>query len=187
MKLNKKVRNLGIILGVIVGIAVGCSNTENTTTSEVTPSNQKVEAAKGNDVIEEQEKVKEENKTIEDCAKEVFGDDFEQMTANENMITVEIYVETFWSTDTLAKSYKYDTLSFFKKIKNKDELKNYDTVKIICNAAGTDKYGNDIKILALSSTYSTDDIANINFENMTAERLYDNFDQQKFVHPAMNS
>ena len=119
--------------------------------------------------------------------KEVFGDDFEQMTANENMITVEIYVETFWSTDTLAKSYKYDTFSFFKKIKNKDELKNYDTVKIICNAAGTDKYGNDIKILALSSTYSTDDIANINFENMTAERLYDNFDQAKFIHPAMNS
>ena len=46
MKLNKKVRNLGIILGVIVGIAVGCSDTENTTTSEVTPSNQKVEESK---------------------------------------------------------------------------------------------------------------------------------------------
>ena len=28
MKLNKKVRNLGIIFGVIVGIAVGCSSTE---------------------------------------------------------------------------------------------------------------------------------------------------------------
>ena len=57
MKLNKKVKNVGIIFGVIVGIAVGCSNTENTTTNEVTASNQKVEASKGNDVIEEQEKV----------------------------------------------------------------------------------------------------------------------------------
>ena len=28
MKLNKKVKNVGIIFGVIVGIAVGCSNTE---------------------------------------------------------------------------------------------------------------------------------------------------------------
>ena len=46
MKLNKKVRNLGIIVGVIMGIAVGCSDTENTTTSEVTPSNQKVEESK---------------------------------------------------------------------------------------------------------------------------------------------
>ena len=46
MKLNKKVRNLGIIFGVIVGIAVGCSNTENTTTNEVTASNQKVEESK---------------------------------------------------------------------------------------------------------------------------------------------
>ena len=46
MKLNKKVRNLGIIFGVIVGIAVGCSNTENTTTSDVTASNQKVEESK---------------------------------------------------------------------------------------------------------------------------------------------
>ena len=46
MKLNKKVRNLGIIFGVIVGIAVGCSNTENTTTNEVTASNQKIEESK---------------------------------------------------------------------------------------------------------------------------------------------
>ena len=46
MKLNKKVRNVGIIFGVIVGIAVGCSDTENTTTSDVTPSNQKVEESK---------------------------------------------------------------------------------------------------------------------------------------------
>ena len=46
MKLNKKVKNVGIIFGVIVGIAVGCSNTENTTTSEVTPSNQKIEESK---------------------------------------------------------------------------------------------------------------------------------------------
>ena len=46
MKLNKKVRNLSIIFGVIVGIAVGCSNTENTTTNEVTASNQKVEESK---------------------------------------------------------------------------------------------------------------------------------------------
>ena len=58
MKLNKKVKNVGIIFGVIVGIEVGCSDTENTSTNEVTASNQKVEAAKGNDVIEEQEKVK---------------------------------------------------------------------------------------------------------------------------------
>ena len=28
MKLNKKVRNLGIIFGVIVGITAGCSSTE---------------------------------------------------------------------------------------------------------------------------------------------------------------
>ena len=46
MKLNKKVKNVGIIFGIIVGIAVGCSNTENTTTSDVTPSNQKVEESK---------------------------------------------------------------------------------------------------------------------------------------------
>lgn len=46
MKLNKKVKNVGIIFGVIVGIAVGCSNTENTTTSDVTASNQKVEESK---------------------------------------------------------------------------------------------------------------------------------------------
>ena len=46
MKLNKKVRNVGIIFGVIVGIAVGCSNTENTTTNEVTASNQKIEESK---------------------------------------------------------------------------------------------------------------------------------------------
>ena len=187
MKLNKKVRNIGIIAGIVLGLAVGCSDTENTTTdTEVTPSNQKVEASKGNDVIEEQEKVKEENKTIEDYAKEVFRDDFENMTENDNMITVEIYVETFWSDESLAKSYKYDTLSFFEKIKNKDELKKYNSVRIICRAAATDKYGNDTKLIALSSTYSTDDIANINFENMTAERLYNNFDQEKFVHPAMN-
>ena len=46
MKLNKKVKNVGIIFGVIVGIAVGCSNTENTTTNEVTASNQKIEESK---------------------------------------------------------------------------------------------------------------------------------------------
>ena len=46
MKLNKKVKNVGIIFGVIVGIAVGCSSTENTNTSEVTASNQKVEESK---------------------------------------------------------------------------------------------------------------------------------------------
>ena len=46
MKLNKKVRNVGIIFGVIVGIAVGCSNTENTTTNEVAASNQKIEESK---------------------------------------------------------------------------------------------------------------------------------------------
>ena len=42
----KKVKNVGIIFGVIVGIAVGCSNTENTTTNEVTASNQKIEESK---------------------------------------------------------------------------------------------------------------------------------------------
>ena len=46
MKLNKKVKNVGIIFGVIMGIAVGCSNTENTTTNEVTASNQKLEESK---------------------------------------------------------------------------------------------------------------------------------------------
>ena len=46
MKLNKKVRNLGIIFGVIVGIVVGCSDTENTPTNEVTASNQKIEESK---------------------------------------------------------------------------------------------------------------------------------------------
>ena len=46
MKINKKVRNLGIIAGIMLGLAVGCSDTENTTTSEVEPSNQKVEESK---------------------------------------------------------------------------------------------------------------------------------------------
>ncbi len=46
MKINKKVRNLGIIAGIMLGLAVGCSSTENTTTSEVEPSNQKIEESK---------------------------------------------------------------------------------------------------------------------------------------------
>lgn len=46
MKLNKKVRNIGIIAGIMLGLAVGCSDTENTTTSEVEPSNQKIEESK---------------------------------------------------------------------------------------------------------------------------------------------
>ena len=37
MKLNKKVRNLGIIFGVIVGIAVGCSSTEDGAIHLLTP------------------------------------------------------------------------------------------------------------------------------------------------------
>ena len=66
MKLNKKVRNIAIIAGIMLGLAVGCSSTEETTTdTEVTPSNQKIEASKGNDVIEEQEK---ETNTKEEVA-----------------------------------------------------------------------------------------------------------------------
>ena len=85
MKINKKVRNLGIIAGIMLGLAVGCSSTEETTTdTEVTPSNQKVEAAKGNDVIEEQETEVTEGQDketvcmlIETTAKNSMGDGYQ--------------------------------------------------------------------------------------------------------------
>ena len=146
MKLNKKVRNLGIIFGVIVGIAVGCSDTENTTTSEVTPSNQKVEASKGNDVIEEQEKkadakeevaeddtVSFEFKQAKEKAKEYMAFqsfskkglkeqlEFEGFSSEAAEWAVENY-NADWSSQACAKAREYLEFQSFSEQGLKDQL-----------------------------------------------------------------
>ena len=145
MKLNKKVKNVGIIFGVIVGIAVGCSDTENTTTSEVTASNQKVEASKGNDVIEEQEKeaakeevteddtVSFEFKQAKEKAKEYMAFqsfskkglkeqlEFEGFSSEAAEWAVENY-NADWSSQACAKAREYLEFQSFSKQGLKDQL-----------------------------------------------------------------
>ena len=140
MKLNKKVRNLGIIAGIVLGLAVGCSDTENTTTdTEVTPSNQKVEASKGNDVIEEQEKAKEndtvsfEYKQAKQKAEEYMSfTSFSKKGLKEQLEfegfsqeAAEWAVETYnadWSSQACAKAREYLEFSSFSKEGLKDQL-----------------------------------------------------------------
>ena len=140
MKLNKKVRNIGIVVGIVLGLAVGCSSTESTKEVEqVEPSNQKIETSKGNNVIEEQKEAKEndtvsfEYKQAEQKAEEYMSfTSFSKKGLKEQLEfegfsqeAAEWAVETYnadWSSQACAKAREYLEFSSFSKEGLKDQL-----------------------------------------------------------------
>lgn len=148
------------VISLSVLILMGCNKKESETQNEKAIATEEVETQYT--LSEEYVQNVLENKA--------FVKGIEDVSATGNELKIIASIDSEFSPSFTYKSAWQKALEIYENING---LKGFNSARIVVNAPGVDKYGNEGDVMAIDVTLLSEDIEKINYENFDPENLKD--------------